>query len=254
MAKGADMAGLISNRLLAVAVPIAAIFAALPQSANAIERKLLIASFENIVVIGDITVVVETGKAPSARASGDRRVLDSLKLERTGTTLRIRLQDVGNNEKGIAFTQPLLVTITNREVRDIVMSGNGKLSVSEIKQIDASKILINGGAELTIGRVVADRLTVNLVGNGKLDINGGAVRDSRVTISGNGKYKADGLATRKLRLEHNGNATTSATVAEETEIFNSGSGSIAIGGTGTCFIKKAGAAAINCAKVDGARK
>ena len=222
--------------------------------ANAIERKLLIASFENIVVVGDITVVVETGKAPSARASGDRRVLDSLKLERTGTTLRVRLQDVVNNEKGIPFTEPLLVTITNREVRDIVMSGNGKLSVSEIKQIDGSRILINGGGELNIGRVLADRFTVNVAGNGKLNVNGGAVRDSRVTITGGGEYQGANLTTRKLRIEHNGNATTLATVTEDAEIFNSGSGSITIGGRGTCFIKKAGAAAINCAKVDGARK
>ena len=248
------MAGLNSKGLMTVAALIAALFAVLTQPANAIERKLLIASFENIVVIGDITVVVETGKAPSARASGDRRVLDSLKLERTGTTLRIRLQNVVNNEKGIPFTEPLLVTITNREVRDIVMSGNGKLSVSEIKQIDASKILINGGAELTVGRIVADRLTVNLVGNGKIDINGGVVRDSRVTISGGGEYQADNLVTRKLRIEHIGNAKSSATVAESTEIYNSGSGSITIGGKGTCFIKKAGAAAINCAKVEAARK
>lgn len=248
------MVGLISKGLLAVGVAIAAVLAIAPQTANAIERKLLIASFENIVVIGDITVVVETGKAPSARASGDRRVLDSLKLERTGTTLRVRLQDVVNNEKGIPFSEPLLVTITNREIRDVVMSGNGQLSVSEIKQIAGSRILINGGGRLTVGRIVADRLAANVVGNGMLEINGGTVRDSRITITGGGEYRADNVATRKLRLEHNGNATSTATVAEAAEIYNSGSGSIKIGGNGTCFIKKAGAATINCAKIDGQRR
>ncbi len=248
------MAGSILKICSAVAGPIAAVLAILPQPANAVERKLLIASFQNIVVEGDITVIVETGKAPSARASGDRRVLDSLKLERTGTTLRVRLQDVVNNEKGIPFTEPLLVTITNREVRDIVMNGNGQLLVSEIKQINESRILINGGARVNIGRVVADRLTANLVGNGALAINSGVVRDSRITMTGGGEYSGENLATRKLRLEHNGNARSSARVAEAADIYNNGSGSITIGGTGTCFIKKAGAAAINCAKVDGAGK
>lgn len=247
------MAGL-NLRSLGAAGSIAVMLAVLPQPANAIERKLLIASFENIVVIGDITVVVETGKAPSARASGDRRVLDSLKLERTGTTLRVRLQDVINNEKGIPFTGPLVVTITTRDVRDIVMSGNGQLSVSEVKQIAETRILINGGGRLNIGSVVADRLTADLVGNGVLAIGGGAVRESRITITGAGEYRGGNMVTRKLRLEHNGNATSSATVAENADIYNSGSGSIAIGGNGTCFIKKAGAAAINCAKTDGARR
>ena len=60
----------------------------LASPANAVERKLLIGSFESIVVIGDIDVSVETGKPVSAKASGDRRVLDSLKLERSGTPVR----------------------------------------------------------------------------------------------------------------------------------------------------------------------
>jgi hypothetical protein len=55
---------------------------------------------------------------------------------------------------------------------------------------------------------------------------------------------------RKLRLEHIGNAVSTATVQEGTDIYNRGSGKISIGGKGTCFIKQAGAAAINCAKID----
>ena len=39
---------------------------AVASPASAVERKLLVASFENIVVIGDIDVSVETGKPVSA--------------------------------------------------------------------------------------------------------------------------------------------------------------------------------------------
>ena len=80
--------------------------------AQAVERKLLVASFENIQVIGDIDVTVQTGKSPSAIAKGDKRMLESLKLERVGTTLRVRLQDIVNNNKGVPITGPLQVTLT----------------------------------------------------------------------------------------------------------------------------------------------
>ena len=61
------------------------------RSALADERKILVASFENIQVIGDIKVQVQTGKAPSAKAKGDKRVLDALKLERVGMTCVFRV-------------------------------------------------------------------------------------------------------------------------------------------------------------------
>ena len=227
---------------------------AITSPANAVERKLLVASFENIVVMGDIDVSVETGKPVSARASGDRRVLDSLKLERTGTTLRIRVLDLLNNDKRKPITEPLRVTLTTPVLQNVVLSGNGMLNVNSIKQPDAAKIHIDGNGKVTVGNVTSDKFTANINGNGQMEIGGGLVRDARVTIIGAGEYRGAKLSARKLRLEHNGNATSAATVAEGTDIYNRGSGNITIGGKGTCFIKLAGRAAINCAKIDGEGK
>ena len=222
--------------------------------ASAVERKLLVASFENIIVIGDIDVTVETGKPVSAKASGDRRVLDSLKLDRTGTTLRVRVLDLPNNEKGMPMTLPLRVTLTTPVIQNIVLSGNGVVAISSIKQNQAAKIIIEGNGKITVNNVAADQFTADINGNGQIEIGGGLVRDARVTIIGAGEYRGAKLQARKLRLEHNGNATSAATVAEGTDIYNRGSGNITIGGKGTCFIKLAGRAAINCAKIDGEGK
>ncbi len=227
---------------------------AIASPANAIERKLLVASFENIVVIGDIDVTVETGKPVSAKSSGDRRVLDSLKLERTGTTLRIRVLDLLNDDKRKPVTEPLRVTLTTPVIQNVVLSGNGRISVSAIKQPDTAKIAILGNGKVTVGNLIADKLTADIDGNGQIDLGGGAVRDGRVTIVGAGEFGGPKLLMRKLRLEHNGNGKSSATVAEGTEITNRGSGNIDIGGAGSCFIKLAGRAAINCTKIDGEGK
>ena len=222
--------------------------------ANAVERKLLIGSFENIVVIGDIDVRVETGKPVSAKASGDRRVLDSLKLERSGTTLRVRVLDLLNSDKRKRITEPLRVTLTTPVLQNVVLSGNGMVNVNSIKQPDAAKILISGNGKVTVNTITSDQFTADINGNGQIDVGGGLVRDARVTIIGAGEYRGAKLQARKLRLEHNGNATSSATVDEGTDIYNRGSGNMTIGGKGTCFIKLAGRATINCAKIDGEGK
>jgi hypothetical protein len=220
---------------------------------QAIERKLLVASFENIVVIGDIGVTVTTGKSPSAIASGDKRVLESLKLERVGTTLRIRLQDIINNNKGVPITEPVKVMLTTQAIRDITVSGNATLTISEVRQTNLARMLLAGNGSVTIGKLTADQFAATINGNGKVDIGGGVVRDGRVTIDGAGGFEGAKVKMRKLRLEHIGNATSTATVEEGTDIYNRGSGNITVGGKGTCFIKEAGGAAINCAKIDTGR-
>jgi hypothetical protein len=224
------------------------------QANKAVERKLLVASFENIVVIGDISVTVQTGKPPSGIASGDKRVLESLKLERVGTTLRVRLQDVINNNKGVPITAPLRVALTTQDIKDITISGNGTLTVSEVRQQDLVRMLIAGNGSVSIGRLVADQLSAAINGNGRIDLGGGAVRDARVIIDGAGSFEGAKAQMRKLRIEHIGNAISTATVEEGTEIFNNGAGNISISGRGTCFVKQAGNAAINCAKIDTASR
>jgi hypothetical protein len=220
------------------------------QDGRSIERKLLVGNFENIQVIGDIAVIVQTGKSPFALASGDKRVLESLKLERVGTTLRVRLQDIVNNSQGIPITAPLRVSLGAREIRDASVVGNGKLTISELKQRGSARMLVAGNGSITVGRLVADQFTATINGNGKMEFGGGVVRDGRVTIDGAGGFEGARVNMRKLRLEHAGNGVSTATVEEGTDIFNRGSGKIDIGGNGTCFIKDAGNAAINCAKID----
>lgn len=242
----------ISRAAFAMLTALAA--TTLPGNAHAVERKLLVASFDSIQVIGDITVIVQTGRAVSGIANGDQRMLDSLKLERVGNTLRVRLQNIINNDNSRPITQRLRVVLTTQDIRDITLSGNGDLTVSNVSQPAGVRILIAGGGRVSIGNLQADVFTANIDGNGQIQISGGSARDSRVTISGAGGYQGANMLSRKLRLEHIGNASSSASASEETQIFNRGSGNIKIGGAGTCFIKAAGGASINCAKIDGVNK
>jgi hypothetical protein len=70
-----------------------------------------------------------------------------------------------------------------------------------------------------------------------------------MVLYGAGQFDAPNVKMRTLRLEHNGNAISNVQAMEEANIFNRGPGKITVGGSGSCFIKLAGSAAINCARV-----
>lgn len=235
-----------SIRLILGAFALIAAFVASP--AQAIERKLLIGTFDNLVVDGDMQVIVQTGKSPSAKASGDRRVLDSLKMDRSGLTLRIRVNEIINNDKKKPITEPLIITLTTRQIKDVALRGNAKLDISQIQQPGRSSLAISGGGEINVGSVQVDQLVITMLGNGKMNLAGGSARESSVKIDGAAIYQAAAVQSRNFKIEQNGNATSSANVSEKAEISNNGSGNITIGGRGECFIRKAGSARINCSK------
>lgn len=218
-------------------------------AAQAAEKRLLIGSFDDVVIDGDMQIMIETGKSPSARATGDRNQLDLLKMDREGNTLRIRMASEPNQNRSKTPSEPLRIFITNRHVRDILLRGNGRLDVSAIKDEGPSQINLLGSGEIKIGVLNIDKLEANITGYGKLIIGSGMVRQSSVIIDGGANFDAPGLTSRLLDLTHRGNANSNTAVQESAVIDNSGSGSIRIGGPGACFIKNPGQATITCNKL-----
>jgi Putative auto-transporter adhesin, head GIN domain len=218
----------------------------LPQSASAAEHTFLMGGFDDIIVEGDMTVNIVTGKSPSAKASGDQRVLDSVRINRQGTTVTVRLQEILNNNKGTPILLPLIINMTNRNVRNITLRGNARVTVDSVTGYANTNILIIGSGELSVANMMVDQLGVIVSGNAKMAIAGGSAKITRVNMDGSGTFSAPALQTRNLQLTHNGNATTTAMVSEKAEIFNTGAGTIAITGPGRCFIRKASSAKITC--------
>lgn len=214
------------------------------------ERKMLVASFENIQVIGDINVEILTGKAPSARVTGDKRGLDALKLERVGMTLRVRLQGALNSAKGAPMTRPVLVQLTTQAVKDLTVAGNGSLKISDVEQPDAVRMFVSGNGSIAVESLLTDKFSANIDGNGRIAVNSGSVRTGQVTLEGAGQFEAPDVKMRTIRLQHNGNGLSNVQASEKADIFNSGTGNITVGGSGSCFIKQAGSAAINCTRIE----
>jgi hypothetical protein len=223
-------------------VALLAWFAVVP--AYAAERSYLVGSFEEVIVEGDIQVTLETGKAPSAKATGDKGRLAVLKIDRQDKVVRIRMQGLTANRKS---GEPVKVALTGRNIRKLVLHGNGMISAS-VLDVPNVRIEIRGSGEIKVAQMKSERLVALLIGSGKLDLGEGQVTNGEVVIDGAPVITASGVEMDKLRLQQNGPASSQFRVKTTAEITNSGAGTITIDGKGTCLIRQAGSAVINCEK------
>lgn len=220
-----------------------------PYHAHAASKTFLIGSFDELIVEGDIIVKLDNMKAPSAKASGDHNLVEALKIERNGLTVRIRVQDYEGTAQNAGIGDPLVVTLGGRGVRRVSVDGNGQLDVNRIRSPGLPvTIRIAGAGQINVGQIESDRMEASLAGTGGINIMAGKVRTARFSINGSGKVDAQKLSLMQANLFQQGNATTHLLVNEKIDISNSGSGSIQIDGNATCFVRQPGSAKIVCGK------
>jgi Putative auto-transporter adhesin, head GIN domain len=213
--------------------------------AHAAERSYLVGSFEELIVEGDIQVTLDIGRAPSAKASGDKDRLNSLKIDRQGKVVRIRMVGMQIGRKA---GEPVQVALTGRDIRKLILRGNGRISASDVDMTNV-RVEMRGSGEINIASLKSERFVALLVGSGKLNIAKGAVTNGEIVIDGATNIEAGGLMFEKLKLMQNGPANVRFTVDESAEITNSGAGTITIDGDAMCFIRQAGSAAIKCKNI-----
>ena len=213
-------------------------------SVSAADQRFSVGSYDELIVEGDITVNLETGKAPSAKAQGPRDKLGALRVERQGKVLRIR--SIGL-QSGQSDTGPVTIAVTGRDIKRIALIGSGKINATAL-DADTTRIELRGSGSIDVASLKSFRLITMIAGNGRLNIAKADVMNTELAIDGSANFISAGFVTQNLKLVQNGPASTLMTVSNNAEINNTGAGSITIEGNGTCNVRKAGAATINCKK------
>lgn len=213
-------------------------------SLSAADQRFSIGNYNELIVEGDIIVNLETGKAPSANAQGPHGKLGALRVERQGTVLRIRSVALksGQSDKG-----PVTIAVTGRDIKRIALIGSGRINATALNA-ETTRVELRGSGTIDIASLKAFRFVVMIAGNGRLNVTKGEVVNTELAIDGGANVVSAGLITQNLKLVHNGPASTLVTVSNNAEINNTGAGSITIEGKGTCQVRKAGSAMINCKK------
>ncbi len=232
-------------RPLAAAGLIAAAFscAGAATAAPAARQSFIITDFDSIRVEAPVDVRIETGKGPSARATGDRPVLDALTLDVSGGVLAVRMR---RSAVGSEITQDggAQIVLTTTTLRTIVLLGAGSIAADRLRGAEA-RASLRGNGRIDVSGVDADRLSVDLIGAGSLSLAGKATA-AQFRVSGAGRLDAARLSTIRLDTTVQGSADVSAGAREEATIIASGSGRVAVARAGSCSVRRAGSASVEC--------
>ncbi|MFS2005130.1 head GIN domain-containing protein [Duganella sp. CT11-25] len=227
---------------------------------TAVERRE-IGSLDGIDINGPMQVEVRVGAAPSLQVEGDSNLLPLLRTDASGGTLRVWV------EGSISTHNPLRVTYTTPQLRQINSNGSGRLTVSglnggplnvsqngsrslqlagNVSRLDArlngsgslsaaglesgtTVASLNGSGRLDLGRVNGDTLSLELHGSGGVNASGN-VRSMNVRLHGSGSADLAGLTSQSAELSANGSGSISAAVTQSLVADANGSGRVTVYG------------------------
>jgi hypothetical protein len=227
----------------AVAVLMAA---GLGSSACAADRNYSVTEFDKIDVEGPYQVSVETGKAPSARATGSVTGLDRLFIEVRSQRLVIRPLKSGWGER--SFLRPGIVTIrvTVLGLKRVDLTGTSSLTINRIRTARLS-VGQQGSSQIQIGQIDVDQLDLAASGGGLVALAGKALV-GRVINSGTGRIAASSLMVSDLDVKSDSSGETRIGALRSAKATSTGAGDILIVGMPACIVTQLGAGEIVCGK------
>lgn len=213
---------------------------------HAAERRYSITDFEKIRVVGASRVIIETGRATTVRASGDREALDLLSIESLDRTLTI--QPIGGfvaSPSQPSF-KPATIYITMPLLSTAKLNGSGAISIATLRGIQAD-VSLTGSGQISVTKVMADNLNARLSGSGTLTLAGKALKVD-ANIKGSGSVAASKLDVADLKLTAASSGTIGMSATRAAMVTSTGSGTVAIAGGPSCTVQNIGVGTVTCGK------
>jgi hypothetical protein len=217
--------------------------AALTAPAGAATRNFGITSFEKVRIEGPYKVVLTTGIAPFARATGSAVALDRLAIEVRGNTLVVH----GNLSAGGGYPNqnagPVEISLGTHDLSSAWLSGAGTLAIDKVRGLSFD-LSSQGSGSVGIGRVDVDQLNVSVVGTASAVLAGRAAKMTAV-IRGISSLEASGLSTKDATIGAEGAATIKANVTNAVTVDGNGPTSMTLAGRPSCTLRLVGSASVS---------
>jgi Putative auto-transporter adhesin, head GIN domain len=214
--------------------------------AAAAERSYPVADFDRVQVEGPYEVVLVTGAASSARATGSEAALERVTIEVQSGVLKIHPNRSGWGGYPGANAGPVRIAASTRQLRAATVIGAGTLAIDRLAGLRAD-LSVSGSGRIAVRRVEADTLMLGLIGSGRIGA-AGAAKQVRATIQGSGDLDAASLFADDLVL----NAETAGTVAiaarRSARVKAGGSGNVEVSGLAACTVTATGAGQVRCGR------
>lgn len=223
-------------------------------------RSYPLRGFDRIEVGGCDIVTVALGASYAVTARGRAANIDNLRLDTTGTTLRIRRQNDSCNghdrRVAIAVTLPSLKAVDVSGAAEMNLpalnvrafaadtSGAGVLRLAGLRG-GAASFGLSGASEVTVRDLQAEGVKIGTSGASHLRVDGAA---RRLTIDSSGASEVDSraLSAPDVTIGASGTAKVRTGRAEQAQVGASGMANVVVEGNPRCTLSKSGLARVTC--------
>jgi hypothetical protein len=169
-------------------------------------------------------IIVQQGDKETVEIEADDNLLPQLSTEVLSGTLTIKNIETDWNSM-VNPSQPVNITITVRDLNEIVLSAPvGDLEVNDL-QADTLNLVVSGGAQIKLNGIHVNLLDSVLSGAGDIQASG-TTDELKLVLSGLGSFNAADLESNKADIELSGMGNATVRVEEELAATITGAGSI----------------------------
>lgn len=222
----------------------AALALSLAAPAWAGERRYTVTDFDRIQVEGPFDVVLKTGKAPSARASGSNGAIERVSIKVEGRTLKVRPNRSAWGGFPGEGTGPVAIEITGHRLRGASVTGSGSLAIDKAEAMRFD-LALSGSGRISVANLSADNLVLGLAGAGRMSVAGKA-KELKGTVQGSGDLDAGALRVEGAELRSDTSGKVALHANRSSTIVATGSGDTIVTGEAACTVKALGSGRVRC--------
>jgi hypothetical protein len=194
-------------------------------SGNVITEDRQVTNFDRIALEGSGEVIVTQGGGESLTVETDDNVMEHVKTEVEGGTLKLGLVTGIPTGVNVQSTTRLIFYVGVDDLSGLSISGSGDIEAEtiETERLDAS---ISGSGKVQIFNLAAGDMNADISGSGEVDLAGGETNEQDISISGSGKYLAGELCSAVVTVSVSGSGEATVCATESLEADISGSGNV----------------------------
>lgn len=176
--------------------------------------------FDKVIIDISADATIEVGKPHAVEVKAQSNLMEHIKTEVTGNTLRIYNEGLifNSSDIDIIVQVPSLTALELKGAADVRTTGDIKGSDFQLDVLGAS--------EVDIDELHVDHLDVKLSGASELQINRGTVGKAKYKVTGAGEIRAEGVETKEVAARVSGAGEMSLYVTEKLDADITGAGEI----------------------------
>ena len=210
---------------------------------SAATRNFGIESFTKVRIEGPYRVVLTTGVAPFAKASGSTTGLDRIAIDVHGDTLVVQTNPSAWGGYPGEDPGPVEVSIGTHDLSSAALTGAGSLAINHVEGLSFG-LSVQGSGAARIDDVAADQMDVSLAGTASVRLKGRAKKVTAL-IRGLSSLDAANLLAPDTHITADGSATIEANASDTARVDAWGPATIHFSGHPSCTLKVSGSTSVS---------